>query len=128
MIARLMNIRNVALVVGAMLIGSLAFGFAASNTFSDGGKDTGIATDAISGYDITNVAYTYNTAGTDITAVSFDVDGSPTAVKAHLNSDEFVSCVAGTAPSWSCTLGAPVPVDDAVSLTVFVEGAGTPAE
>ena len=58
----------------ALILAVSAYGFAAANTFSGANSGAGDGAQAISGYDITNVAYTLDSSTpTKITSVSFDI-------------------------------------------------------
>ncbi len=70
----------------ALAIGSAAYGFAASNTFADDPTFVaGDAQEAISGYTIDDVAYTYtDVSNIDKVAFTLTGDAAPTSVKVQL--------------------------------------------
>ena len=113
MTSRRLSKRHVGIAVLALVVGSAAFGFAASNTVPDGGA--GDRAGAISGYDVTNVAYGLNAGSpANIDSVSFDLDASApgvadaATVKVQLvSSGAWYTCAAGTAPRWSCATTSP---------------------
>lgn len=114
MLHRLFNPRTIAVLVLALMIGAISYGFAAANIVPESGAGDGSG--AISGYTVTNVNYTLNaTNPANIDAVTFDLAptagaGEPTTVKVKLVStgSTYYSCSAGVSPSWSCDTTSPV--------------------
>ena len=117
-IHRVLSIRGVALVLGALMISVAAYGFAASNVVPETGAGDG--SDTISGYTISAVTYALEDGDTDpstIDKVSFSLDDIGTA---GLPADVQVQLV--TAGTWfDCTtvdLGLPAAYDCAISPSV----------
>ena len=107
---RLFNFRTTTVILLALILSAVAFGFAAANSVPETGAGDGAGD--ISGYDITAIQYTL--LGSDpskVSSVSFTV--SPTAGAAAAGTVEitidggtnWVSC----APSWTCTFASPEP-------------------
>lgn len=103
--------RLVALAVFAIVAMS-AFGFAAQNTISNGGK-AGDGYGQISGYVVTNVHY--STTGADITGVTFHLDSSATTASVGFaddgngtNATALSACSPTNASktNWSCPVAA----------------------
>src|SRR4051812_46647506 len=102
----------------AGILGTSAYAFTASNTFSGGagaGGDGSSGVNSISGYDVTNVHYD-SSNNTNITDVTFDispaVDPSIGSVRAALNSSTLQDCVdasAGAGTTYTCDVSAEVP-------------------
>ena len=98
------------IVLALALIAAVAiYGLAASNTVPDSGAGDGTGT--ISGYTISNVAYTLNaTTPSDIDKVTFTVTpggsaGAPTVVKAKLvsTSSTYSNCTNTSGTTWECS-------------------------
>ncbi len=92
---------GIGVVVLALVAGIGAYAFTASNTIADAGS-AGIGTATISGYTVSNVAYTLDTADpSKWSAVDFDLDQAATQVQvkfddsnAVLTSSGWVDCTA----------------------------------
>lgn len=81
------TIKRLALPLGAAaILGTSGFAFMATNTFS-GPDRAGSGTDVISGYNVSNIAYTTDNHQNYITAVSFDLNkyANPANVKAVIH-------------------------------------------
>jgi long-subunit fatty acid transport protein len=124
--------KTTGLVVAATALAA-AFGanaFTASNTVAASASGAGSA--AITGYVVTNPAYTYSGDGTTVTAVSFNLDSAAADVKVALKASPVVAdwqdcgASAGTTP-WlvTCTLTTPVAVASATKLSVVAVSTGT---
>lgn len=92
------GIRSVAGLGAVLAAGVVAMGahaFTASNTVPD--TKAGIGAGAISGYVVTDVAYTFSADGTNITGVDFNLDGLADTLKIKLfGADSWHSCTPGT--------------------------------
>lgn len=110
---RLFNFRVVTLAVLALILTSLAYGFAAANTVPAGNAGDGAG--QISGYTVSNVKYALNeTNPSNIDSVAFDLAGNvkPATVKAKLitSSNTFYSCTSSSTASpyrYSCATTSP---------------------
>jgi hypothetical protein len=93
--------RRIALVaLLAFVLGTTAFAYAASITFSGGAGHAGQGTGAISGYDVTAVHYTLDTNNPgQIVGVQFTLNpDSATTVKARIDSGAWATCSAAPSP------------------------------
>jgi hypothetical protein len=112
---RLRNTIAIGLVAATV---ASAFGtnaFTASNTGS--GSKAGAGSAAISGYAVTNVAYT--TSGADITGVAFNLDGAANSVKVQLSSGRTeYECGAPDPVTYRVTCATAEPASAAATLTV----------
>lgn len=115
------NFRFVMLAALLGLFATTMYGFAAANTVdaSKAGEGSG----AISGYDVSGIEYT--TSGSNVTAVSFLLDGAATTVSAQLDSTggTWYNCAddgdADTTNGWTCNTTSPaIATADADSLSV----------
>src|SRR5690606_10038265 len=123
---KLLSIRGVAFVIGALIVSAVAYGFAASNIVPETGAGDG--EEAISGYDITDVSYQLGaTDPTTIESVSFNLAPTagaqmPTDVQVQLfDGGDWYSCsVADPGPpaEYTCALTPAVNVADADQLRV----------
>ena len=115
MLKRLRNTIAIGLVAATV---ASAFGtnaFTASNTGS--GSKAGAGSGAISGYLVSNVAYT--TVGSAITAVAFSLDAAATSVRVQLSTAGTEYDCGGTVPvTFRVTCATAEPVSGADSLTV----------
>lgn len=95
----------IALAIIAILATS-AYGFAASNTVQK--SKAGDGTGAISGYTVTNVAYTLDTNDpTFIASVAFTTNAAATTVKAQLTATgAWYPCTGSSGTAWTCTAAA----------------------
>jgi hypothetical protein len=124
MLGKLLNVRNVAVIMGVLLLSSGVYAFAAANVVPESGAGQGAGD--ISGYTITNVAYTLDsTDPQELDAVAFDLAatsgaGTPTTVEVQMDSTggTWYSCTAGTPPAYSCTVTDTLLVADMDSLNV----------
>jgi hypothetical protein len=112
----------------AAVVGANAF--TASNTVAASVSGAGSA--AISGYAVTNPAYTYSADGATVTAVSFNLDSAASDVKAALTETPVVAdwqdCAAsGATTPWlvTCTFATPVAAASATKLSVVAVSTGT---
>ena len=102
--------RLVAIALVLALLMAAAYGFAAANTVAASAAGSGSQT--ISGYDVTDVAYTLNsTSPENLDAVSFKLaalNGGPAAATAQAKTapgDPYVPCAKdATTGIWTCTL------------------------
>jgi hypothetical protein len=120
------------LVIGVTAVAAALGGnaFTASNTVAASVSGAGSA--AISGYAVTNPAFTYSADGTTVTAVSFNLDSAAANVKAALKATPLVAdwqdCGAsGPATPWlvTCTFTTPVAAASATKLSVVAVSTGT---
>jgi hypothetical protein len=126
-IASILRPRILVAFAVALILSASAYGFAAANTFADGPSGAGDGNQAISGYAISNVAYTMDASTpSNITSVAFDiapvsvggVDARTAKIKLFA-ADTFHVCDVTTAPgSAVCDLGAGVATTSADLLRV----------
>jgi hypothetical protein len=99
--------RYVAAVLAAVCVAAGAYAFTASNTVPNTNAGSGAGT--ISGYTVSNVAYTLN--GTDPTkmdAVTFTLDKAAGTVKAQVQSTgSWYDCTNSSGNNWSCDTTSP---------------------
>lgn len=127
---RFFNYRTMTIVLLALILSAVAYGFAAANTIN-GNADAGEGNTTISGYVVNSVNYTLdNTNPTTFASVSFNLYRADGSTAAPSTSEVYVgigdgssiswhSCTAGTSPAWSCNLSAStVNVHDAVEFHV----------
>src|SRR5437867_13444473 len=108
--SRIPTFRLLVMVGLILLLCTVAYGFAAANTVPTSGAGDGSNT--ISGYTITNVAYTLNTTNpANIDKVTFTVTpgagaAAPSTVKAKLvsSSSTWSSCTNTSGTTWDCTV------------------------
>jgi hypothetical protein len=125
MLKKLKSPRRLAALAIFAVVAMSAFGFAAANTFSQGGGVAGDGHTAVSGGDVTNIHYTVNNANR-ITDVSFDYDpnlASTATVNVELrNSGNVVissgSCAPGTTHEWDCNVAPNVDVAPVADIRV----------
>ena len=129
--------RNVAALVAvgvACIVGASAYAFTASNTLpSTAAAEAGGGTVAVSGYTVSNLAYTFSADGTSVSAVGFDLDSAANDVKVALTSGtpvhgDWVDCGAsGGSTPWAvtCSFGTPIANGSADNLAVVAVGSGT---
>ena len=113
--------RYVVALIAAVCVAAGAYAFTASNTVPS--SNAGSGSHAISGYAVTNVAYTLNsTTPTDLDAVAFTLDAAAGTVKAQVVSGgTWYACSnGGSGNDWTCdtTLGTQATVAPANQLTV----------
>jgi hypothetical protein len=73
-IASILRPRILVAFAVAMILSASAYGFAAANTFTNGPSGAGDGNQAISGFAISNVAYTMDASTpSNITSVAFDI-------------------------------------------------------
>jgi hypothetical protein len=118
----------VAVAAVAVVVGANAF--TASNTVAASTSGAGSA--AISGYAVTNPAFTYSADGTTVTATTFNLDSAASDVKAALTDApvlaDWQDCGASAALTpWlvTCTFVTPVAVASATRLSVVAVSTGT---
>ncbi len=95
--------RTLGLGLAATVLAAGAYAYTAQNTVEASRAGDGAA--EITGYDVTQVAYTLNdTDPSKIDAVSFATDAAATTVKAKLISTatDYVDCTSADGTSWSC--------------------------
>jgi hypothetical protein len=113
--------RYVAAILAAVCVAAGAYAFTASNTVPNTSAGSGSGT--ITGYTVSNVAYTLNSATpTNMDAVSFTLDKAAGTVKAQVvNGGAWYDCTnGGSGNNWSCdtTVGTQATVAPANQLTV----------
>jgi hypothetical protein len=99
------------------LVGAAAYAFTASNTFSGGNAGSaGSGSGAISGYAVSNIAYT--NSGTNFATVAFDLDKAAGTVSVSFDGGVTNTACSngGSGNHWSCTVGDAI--GPATSLTV----------
>jgi hypothetical protein len=113
------KLRYLVAVIAAVCVAVGAYAFTASNTVPNTSAGSGSGT--ISGYDVTNVAYTLAANKTDLSAVAFTLDKAAGTVKAQVvNGGTWFDCTnGGSGNNWTCDLsGTPPTVLAADKLTV----------
>ena len=113
------GLRYIAALVAAICAAVGAYAFTASNTVP--GTSAGAGSGAISGYTVSNVAYTLDATPTDLAAVTFTLDKAATTVKAQLvSAGTWYACSVVSGNNWSCntTVGTQATAAAANQLTV----------
>lgn len=104
-------------VVAMLVFATAAYAFAAANTVpaSYAGEGSG----AISGYTVSNIVYTYDTANpSNVTDVDFDLNAAASSVDASLTAGGALQgCTNTGGTSWNCPITG-VTVTAATSLRV----------
>jgi hypothetical protein len=100
---RRINLRLLIALAIIAILATAAYGFAASNTV--GASRAGDGSGAISGYRVTDVAYTLDSSNpTLIAGVSFTTNAVATNVKAQLTAaGAWYPCTTSNGTSWTCT-------------------------
>ena len=110
--------RSIIIILVVLVFTSTAYALAAGNTFSDVTNQAGDGADTISGYDVSNVAYTLDTNNpANVTKVTFTLDAFATTVKVSLKGEALQSCSLVSGNDWSCTISG-VTATEANSLRV----------
>lgn len=99
----LRNSKILFVVIVIAIISVASYAFAAANTVPATKAGDGLG--VVSGYTVTNVAYTLN--GTDpstLDSVSFDLGAAATQAKVQLvaTTGSWYACVLGSGTTWSC--------------------------
>lgn len=109
------------LIAGLVVAGALAsatYAFTAANTVP--ATKAGDGSGAISGYTVSNIAYTLNaTNPSQVDSVDFDLDAAAGTVRIKLVAagSTWYSCTNPSANSWTCTTtGAPVASADQLQV------------
>jgi hypothetical protein len=113
------KIRYVAAALAAVLVAAGAYAFTAGNTVD--ASNAGSGSGAISGYQVTNIAYQLNAADpSTVDSVSFTLDKAAATVKAQLKSGgSWYSCSnGGSGNDWSCSMSPAADLQSADNLTV----------
>ena len=110
--------RYIAALIAAVCVAVGAYAFTASNTVP--GSSAGAGSGAISGYTVSNVAYTLGTVPTNMDAVTFTLDRAAGTVKAQVQSGgSWYTCSNTSGNDWSCDTTSPqATVQPADQLTV----------
>ena len=110
--------RYIAALIAAVCVAVGAYAFTASNTVP--GSSAGAGSGAISGYTVSNVAYTLGTVPTNMDAVTFTLDRAAGTVKAQVQSGgSWYTCSNTSGNNWSCDTSSPqATVQPADQLTV----------
>ncbi len=113
--------RYVAAILAAVCVAAGVYAFTASNTVP--GSNAGAGSGTISGYTVSNIAYTLNsTTPTNMDAVAFTLSAAAGTVKAQVvNGGAWYSCTnGGSGNNWTCdtTVGTQATVAPANQLTV----------
>jgi hypothetical protein len=134
-VSKLIRKRRTAGIVAVMVAGvagASAYAFTASNTGLVDHK-AGASAAVVSGYTVSNVSYTWDSAGANVTKVEFDLDAAANDVKAALTAaaptaaSDWTDCGAAAAITFhvTCTLGSPVANANADKLSVVAVETGT---
>ncbi len=110
--------RYIAALIAAVCVAVGAYAFTASNTVP--GSSAGAGSGAISGYTVSNVAYTLGTVPTNMDAVTFTLDRAAGTVKAQVQSGgSWYTCSNTSGNDWTCDTTSPqATVQPADQLTV----------
>ena len=110
--------RYIAALIAAVCVAVGVYAFTASNTVP--GTSAGAGSGAISGYTVSNVAYTLGATPTDLAAVTFTLDKAAGTVKAQVQSGgQWYGCTNAGGNNWSCDTTSPqATVQPADQLTV----------
>jgi len=103
-------------VIVVLILATSAYAFAAANTVpaSKAGEGAG----AISGYTVSNIVYTFDTANpSNLTGVAFTLDAAATNVSVSVTAAGTLSACTGGPTNWTCALTG-VTVTNATSLRV----------
>jgi hypothetical protein len=112
------KLRYLAVLIAALCIAVAVYAFTASNTVP--ATSAGSGSGAISGYTVSNVAYTLGATPTNLAAVTFTLDKAAGTVKAQVQSGgSWYSCSNTSGNNWSCDTTSPqATVQPADQLTV----------
>ena len=102
MIKSMKSPRRLAAVAVFAIVAMSAFGFAATNTFPDGGGTAGDGQGAISGGAVTNIEY--DVTGSNIVGVSFDYSAEAANVRVALKSLAVAGSDLAVANTADCTV------------------------
>lgn len=91
------------IVLAAFVVAGSAYAFAAANTFTTTPPSRmGDGNVTISGYDVSNVVYTYDATLTNINAVEFDLDATATNVSVQLATGGTIYTCTNAVNHWTC--------------------------
>jgi hypothetical protein len=105
---RKVSTKSFGMAIIILVLGAAIYGFAAANTVP--ATQAGDGSGAITGYTISNIAYTLNSSDPSlIDMVSFDTDGTPGTVEIKLVSggSDWYSCTIGGTLDWDCDTTSP---------------------
>ena len=110
--------RYIAALIAAVCVAVGVYAFTASNTVP--GSSAGAGSGAITGYTVSNVAYTLGTVPTNMDAVTFTLDKAAGTVKAQVQTGgSWYTCSNTSGNNWSCDTTSPqATVQPADQLTV----------
>jgi hypothetical protein len=110
--------RYIAALIAAVCVAAGVYAFTASNTVP--GSSAGAGAGAITGYTVSNVAYTLGSTPTNLDAVTFTLDKAAGTVKAQVQTgSSWYSCSNTSGNNWSCDTTSPqATVQPADQLTV----------
>jgi hypothetical protein len=111
--------KYIAALIAAICVAVGAYAFTASNTVP--GSSAGAGSGAISGYTVSNIAYTLGAVPTNLASVAFTLDKAASTVKAQVQTGgSWYSCTnGGSGNNWSCDTTSPqATVQPADQLTV----------
>ena len=110
--------RYIAALIAAACVAAGVYAFTASNTVP--GSSAGAGSGAITGYAVSNVAYTLGTVPTNMDAVTFTLDKAAGTVKAQVQTGgSWYTCSNTSGNNWSCDTTSPqATVQPADQLTV----------
>jgi hypothetical protein len=98
--------RYLVAVIAAVCVAVGAYAFTASNTVP--GSNAGSGTGVISGYTVSNIAYTLNSDPSKIDAVTLTLDKAAGTVKIQLvTAGSWYSCTNSSGNDWSCDTTSP---------------------
>jgi hypothetical protein len=111
--------RFIGTILLTLLFAVAAYAFTATNTVQ--ASQAGDGSGAITGYDVTNVAYTLAADPANIASWSFDLDAAAGTVQSKLDSTSstYTSCTNPSGNHWTCTPASQPTVVSADDLRVI---------
>ena len=112
--------RIIGILVVAAALATGAYAFTATNTVPDSNAGSGSGT--ISGYTVTNIAYTLNaTTPSDIDSMTFTLNASAATVKAKIvsGSTAYTSCSIAGGVNVTCNFAPDIAITTADQLSVI---------
>jgi hypothetical protein len=100
-------LRTISVMVLLFVVATAMYAFTAENTFADDNAgNAGIGAGDVSGYEISNIAYTFDADPATIASVAFDLDAAAGSVMARGDNGDWVTCTAtnNTSTAWSCPI------------------------
>lgn len=115
MVRKMKSPRRLAALAIFAIIAMSAFGFAAGNTFS-GQNRAGNGTDAISGFNVSNIHYSLQAGnGAYLDGVSFDLNQPASEVQVRVDGVNWIAC--GASSGINNTVNCAVPASTVTALS-----------